>query len=288
MAGNSAFILFVARDGSGVAGVIVANLYYQLHFRAILLNPFRLQVNGAPMLREGHPGKENVLAALLGEVSVFADQHVPVTEFRNFPCPAEEREIFASGGFSFEPHLNLLKPLTTEEEAWRSLSKCRRRQIKRALQNGAQVVPAQSASHIRDLYKILYTLYHRKIHKKLPPYRTFIEFFRRSQETGDGVILVVLANGRVTGGIVCLIEHGKCLTEWYICGLDHESKEIYPSVMATWGGIQYACQLGLPAFNFLGLGKPGVPYGVRDFKLRFGGNVENYGRFIRENNFKND
>ena len=33
----------------------------------------------------------------------------------------------------------------------------------------------------------------------------------------------------------------------------------------------------------MGLGKPQDKYGVRDFKLRFGNNLVNYGRFGRRN-----
>jgi len=33
----------------------------------------------------------------------------------------------------------------------------------------------------------------------------------------------------------------------------------------------------------MGLGKPEEPYGVRDFKARFGGRWVNYGRFSRVN-----
>jgi lipid II:glycine glycyltransferase (peptidoglycan interpeptide bridge formation enzyme) len=34
----------------------------------------------------------------------------------------------------------------------------------------------------------------------------------------------------------------------------------------------------------MGIGRPDKSYGVRDFKIRFGGDTVNYGRFIRINN----
>jgi len=34
----------------------------------------------------------------------------------------------------------------------------------------------------------------------------------------------------------------------------------------------------------MGVGTPEMSYGVRDFKARFGGELVNYGRFIRINN----
>ncbi|NCA85222.1 MAG: peptidoglycan bridge formation glycyltransferase FemA/FemB family protein, partial [Clostridia bacterium] len=64
----------------------------------------------------------------------------------------------------------------------------------------------------------------------------------------------------------------------------YRSRHIYPSVLATWAAIDYAIKTGYRQFDFMGVGKPNVPYGVRDFKMRFGGTVVNYGRYIRINN----
>ena len=36
---------------------------------------------------------------------------------------------------------------------------------------------------------------------------------------------------------------------------------------------------GYKKFDFGGAGKPGVPYSVRDYKMKFGGKVVNYGRY---------
>lgn len=279
--GNSVFILFAVSDESGVQAVVVANLYYHLDGEQ-LSDPFRLQVNGAPMIRVGSPDRAGILSLLLTEIALFSDKFVEIAEFRNFPVPAAEIAVYEQSGFRFESHLNLIKPLVNVDEAWRSLSKCRRRQIRKAMENGTVVRPAATLEEVRNFYDILEHLYTSRIHKKLPPFQAFTDFYTRAGRNGDGAILLVVAGEKVIGGMVCLIEPGKSLTEWYICGLDHEWRHHYPSVMATWGGISLACHLGLPEFNFLGLGKPEIPYGVRDFKLRFGGRTENYGRLVRE------
>ncbi len=283
-AGNSVFILFVVSDERGVAAVVVANLFYQILKGTQLSDPFRLQINGAPMIREHSPERVAILSMLLSEIAGFSDQFVETTEFRNFPIPKEEIAVYEQFGFRIESHLNLIKPLPDLGEAWRSLSKCRRRQIRKATENGSLVRPAASLEEVGKFYLILEHLYMSRIHKKLPPLQAFADFFTRAGKNGDGAILLVVAGEEVIGGMVCLIEPGKSLTEWYICGLDHEWRHHYPSVMATWGGISLACHLGLPEFNFLGLGKPEIPYGVRDFKLRFGGSTENYGRLVRVKN----
>ncbi len=67
---------------------------------------------------------------------------------------------------------------------------------------------------------------------------------------------------------------------WYVAGLDKDFAGIYPSVLANWAGIRYAWLLGYQAFDFMGAGNPAIPYGVRDFKARFGGEATNHGRYL--------
>ena len=48
--------------------------------------------------------------------------------------------------------------------------------------------------------------------------------------------------------------------------------------------IEYANKNNIPLFDFMGAGKPDEQYGVRDFKARFGGELVEYGRFLKINN----
>ncbi len=99
------------------------------------------------------------------------------------------------------------------------------------------------------------------------------------------ITILIRHQNRIIGGIACPIHRGQAMYEWYVCGLDSEYKDrhIYPSVLATWAALDYAAENGIPTFDFMGLGKPEEPYGVRDFKARFGGKWVNYGRFSRVN-----
>jgi lipid II:glycine glycyltransferase (peptidoglycan interpeptide bridge formation enzyme) len=99
-----------------------------------------------------------------------------------------------------------------------------------------------------------------------------------------GIIRLVKYEDKIIGGILSPVTPGKTIYEWYVCGLDHEYKTLYPSVLATWSAIEYAVKNGLPYFDFMGVGIPERDYGVRDFKMRFGGERVNYGRFARVNN----
>ena len=79
---------------------------------------------------------------------------------------------------------------------------------------------------------------------------------------------------------MCPIKSEKAIYEFYVCGLDSEFKDQYPSVIATWAAMEYANQNNIPKFDFMGAGSPDDTYGVRDFKARFGGELVEHGRYI--------
>ena len=73
---------------------------------------------------------------------------------------------------------------------------------------------------------------------------------------------------------------GVALYEMYACGEDGVHKTIFPSEVATFSGLQYAAENGYPEFDMMGAGKPDDGgYGVRDFKLKFGGELLELGRY---------
>ena len=106
------------------------------------------------------------------------------------------------------------------------------------------------------------------------------EFFEEFFIKNIGKYLLVIYKGNIIGGIMCPILKDKCIYEFYICGLDEEYKEQYPSVMATWAAMEYANRNHIPVFDFMGAGRKGQDYGVREFKSRFGGELIENGRFI--------
>ena len=156
------------------------------------------------------------------------------------------------------------------------MSERRQRELKRAVKNGAKIVGASSKQEIRDWYQILSQLYRQKVRTPLWSEAFFLQFYR----SGVGKYLLVKYQDKVIGGMMCPILQGKAIYEWYVCGLDEEYKDLYPSVVATHAAIEYAKTNALPLFDFMGAGKPNVPYGVRDFKMEFGGELIEHGRFL--------
>lgn len=193
-------------------------------------------------------------------------------ESRNFHDYSHWKYVFEACGFSYQPHLNIQVTC----DAAHTMSEQRRRQVKKAIGNGATICEAQSEQDIRDWYQILHQLYREKVRTPLFTEEFFLEFYRK----GWGKYLLVKHEGKVIGGMMCPILEGSAIYEWYVCGLDEDYREQYPSVMATYAVIEYAKENGLPLFDFMGAGKPDANYGVRDFKKEFGGEVVEHGRFL--------
>lgn len=52
-----------------------------------------------------------------------------------------------------------------------------------------------------------------------------------------------------------------------------------PAAFMQWREIEWSAQNGIEHYDFGGAGWPDVPYGVRDFKASFGGELVSYGRY---------
>ena len=233
------------------------------------LSTCRSIVIGGPLLDESI--SDNAVTALLCAVKRVTRSSIYV-ETRNFHDYSRWRYIFEQCGFAYQPHLNIQVACTAEH----TMSEQRQRQVKKALKNGAEICEALSEQEIRDWYQILRQLYRQKVRTPLWSEAFFLQFYRN----GVGKYLLVKDNGKVIGGMMCPIFAGKAIYEWYVCGLDEEYKEQYPSVMATYAAIEYAKQNDIPMFDFMGAGVPDKPYGVRDFKMEFGGEVVEHGRYL--------
>ena len=224
-----------------------------------------------------------LLSTLRQQLSTGANAPIYI-ESRNFNDYSRWKDAFASAGFDYKAHLNFHVDCTDKEVMWERLSENRRRQVRKA-QATVECLTNEGISEleVREWYEILRMLYRTKVKTPLWP----VEFFLEAYRQGVGKFLLVKHEGKVIGGsMVVMSERVKELGnegtvyEWFECGLNADYKEQYPSVMATWAGMQYANGHGCARYDMMGAGVPGVPYGVRDFKSEFGGDMVEHGRFL--------
>ena len=209
-------------------------------------------------------------------------------ETRNFNDYSRWKGAFEKAGFEYRRHLNFHVDCTDKEKMWERLSENRKRQIKK---QPIQTLPKGKAfmevteQDVREWYEILSELYRKKVKTPLWPLEFFIEAYRQ----GIGQFMLVRHEGKIIGGSMVVVlksegeselENEGCVYEWFECGLNAQYKEQYPSVMATYAGMCYAAEEGIGRYDMMGAGVPDVPYGVRDFKAEFGGQLVEHGRFV--------
>ena len=270
-----AFAYGVSEDDNFVGLVVgyitIEKCKFKQHFTA------RSIIVGGPLLADNI--SDEALAALLKAVramesngqSPIANRPIYI-ETRNFHDYSKWKSIFEANGFAYQPHYDIHVHCNAQHQ----MSERRQRELKRAIKNSAEICEAQSEQEIRNWYQILSQLYREKVRTPLFSEELFLHFYR----IGVGKYLLVQYQGKVIGGMMCPVLEGRAIYEWYVCGLDEEYRELYPSVMATYAAIEYAKQNDIPLFDFMGAGAPDIPYGVRDFKMEFGGELVEYGRFL--------
>ncbi len=238
----------------------------------------RAIIVGGPEIREGCTPEEvtELMTLLVSSLKGRGWREAPIyIETRNFNDYSPWRTAFERAGFVYEEHLNFHLDCSNEEQLLKNMHDSLRRHVKKGLKCGSVIEEAQSEQDVKDFYKILRHLYQTRVKTPLFPEAFFLQFYRDQ----IGKILLVKYEGKVIGGIVCPILHDEVIYEWYVCGQDEQYKDQYPSVLATYAAMLYGAQHNLPRFDFMGAGTPQEPYGVREFKAEFGGQLVEHGRF---------
>ena len=197
-------------------------------------------------------------------------------ETRNFNDYSNWKGIFEQCGFQYQPHLNFQVDTSSIKLAQSRIGKHRWRYIRLSMRDGAQIVAHPTLEQVQAFYTILQDLYRTKVRTPLWSW----EFFERLYHTEHARYILVELDGQIVGGTACVCLPGKAVYEWYACGLDNCRDDIRPLSVAIWGEMQYAAENNYPLFDFMGAGSPDQPYGVRDFKAEFGGELVEYGRFL--------
>ena len=196
-------------------------------------------------------------------------------EIRNNADYSQYKEVFEKYGFDYRPHLNCLIDCSNAEQAFKNMNESRRRQVRIATEAEYEVKMAETEAEVDEFYHLLANHYKNKVKKPIFPK----EFFTQILTQKVGEIMLIKINDKVVSGMLQL-SYGNTVYDYYVFGLDTQYPNNYPSVLVYWETIKRASALGYTTFDTMGAGTPDVPYGVRNFKLRFGSRLVEYGRFL--------
>jgi serine/alanine adding enzyme len=266
-------IVVACYDGDSLVGILLAIV--QKEYKGILGKlSARSIIWGGPLVRNNDIC---VLEAIMNEYDRVIKKSAIYTQIRNLFALDWTKNELSKYGYSYEEHLNILIDLQkSEEQLWKDIHSKRKNEIRRAEKEETSFAVFTDVDSLEKCWPILSDVYQRA---RLP--LPDISLFKRLLNLKDGSSLLKIFaarnNGEIIGTLIALCWRERVL-DWYAGAYQHYLPK-YPNDLLPWGAILWAKRNGYKTFDFGGAGKPGVPYGVRDFKLKFGGEQVNFGRF---------
>jgi len=273
---NSIIFFIESDDGECLAfctGVIMYNgksIMKLLSKRAIFF--------GGPLINENE-NKEEILNFLVLKMEGYLKKKSIYTEIRNFYSDLYLKEIFNTSKWTYRPYQNYIITLNSEEEVFSKIKPEKRRQIRKALREGVQISYDKTDINIKGVYDVLVKIYKEKVKKPLPTFEFFISLMKLNVA---GIVSIQYEDKIIGGGF--FLRDDQNIYDWYRGGLDYDYKKQYPSTIAAWAVLKFGLDNDLKMFDFMGAGLKGEEYGVRKFKSQFGGELVEYGRFLKINN----
>jgi serine/alanine adding enzyme len=247
----------IIRDAAGVVGSISS----------------RSIINSGPLFVEGEKGLK-ALEKLLNYYEKYLNNRAIYTQVRNLWDTEISKNTLTSIGYQFEPHLNYMINLNRPtNEIWGDIHKPRRKGINRAEKAGIKVRKIKKSEELKDCYKVIEETY-KNVRLPLADISLLESAYDKLYDKGLIDFYLAELDNEVIGSRVVLKYKG-IVHDWY-AGSKQEINYVNEAVV--WHMLsEYAGKEKF--FDFGGAGHPDKPYGVREFKKRFGGQEVNYGRY---------
>ncbi len=268
-------VLFTSDKACNLTGCLCAVIHRQYKDFLGKLTA-RSIVTGGPIALNNDCG---IIEELLKEYNRLISPLAIYSQFRNISDMSFCRPVFTKCGYTYEEHLNILVDLTkSEEQLWKDIHTKRRNEIRKAEKAGLVVREFSTKEDIESAYSILQEVYSRA---KLPLMnKKLLENAVRILSPGSTNMIRLMGAYKENKliGVMILLAYKGILYDWY-AGSFASCNHFCPNDILPWKTFLQMKKEGYTLFDFGGAGNPGVPYGVRDYKLKFGGEVVNFGRY---------
>ena len=198
-------------------------------------------------------------------------------EFRNYLDYSVYESVYVQNRFKFLPYLNYRIPIEgkTMDGILNQMNYNRKREIRLSFENHVSYYEVSSTQDLEELYKILKTLYSKRVKLPIPS----LEFFKTLSESELGKIFIVKHNNVTIGGSFCVSLPQQAIYTMYYCGIREYNKRIFPTHIAIYAAIEFALKNDIKYVDLMGAGIKDEEYGVRAYKQKFGGELNEYGRY---------
>ncbi len=232
----------------------------------------RAIIMGGPLLAEDIADDE--LQALLQAMREYLAKKAIYIETRNFNDYSQWKDTFEACGFAYQAHLNVIQDLSFgEEQIYRNLHKDRKRNLRRAEQYNLQF---REVAYADDIQKVIRLVQHTYQRVRVP--FAYTPLLQQAIHQQDFRFFAVIKDGEIVAGQICVC-HKEVLHAWFT-GSDERFFRMRINDFLMWKVMLWGKMNGYTCFNFGGAGEPHIPSGTRDFKVHFGGEMVEYGRFL--------
>lgn len=219
----------------------------------------------------------NVLDLILKEYNRKVGLTTIYTQFRNLWDWKNLKYTFKENGFSYDEHLDIHFDLTKGRELlWEEMARVRKKSIKQSYRKGVLIkkIDISYEDTLKSSYSIIESVY-KRIGLPLPS----IDFFRNMVYIqGDNLLTLGLFVEEKLVAVRFLLCYKSNIYDWF-AGARNEYLNYRPNDVLPWEAMMWGIKNNFNSFSFGGAGKPHIPYGVRDHKMKFGGSLVEFGRF---------
>jgi len=249
----------IQKEYSGVLGKVTS--------RAIII--------GGPLVEDNDA---DILRYILKAFNERIKGSVVFSQFRNLWDWNELKSIFNEFSFEYEAHLDILVDIEpNEDELWKKIASKARNKIRKSIKANITfevIIPDESL--VDKAYEIFQEIY-KNAKIPLADKSLFMNSFKVLSKKNMIKYFCAIKDNEVIGIRIGLL-YKNLIYDWYAGSL-HEYYKYNPNDFLPYNTLVWGHENGFKTFDFGGAGKPNVPYGVRDHKMKFGGELVEFGRF---------
>ncbi len=254
-----------------IKGILVYSFLKEKGWKGVFSK--RCIVLRGPLVCENDQSVLELLIRQLVELSL--SEKAIYTEIRNnwplIPDPITLRKQ----GFVYNPHLNILIDLTQEEKTLlHQMHPKRAANIRRARKKGVMVRELAEEDEWIAGYHLIRKTYRRV---NLPAAGPELFLNLRKKIPDKSKLFAAFLDKQMIAARFYLLS-GDILYDWY-AGSDQKYHRYQPNDLLPWEVMKWGKKNGFSTYDFGGAGQPGIDYGVRTYKERFGGRQVEPGRY---------
>lgn len=233
----------------------------------------RAIITGGPLITDNNTEYAQLLLSNYNKK--ISKTNVIYSEIRNLFNVQALNTALVNQKYIYEDHLTIHMDLTQSVETLeKALHRGRASNIKRAIKKNVVTKDISSKEDITCAYHIINDTYNRIGLPSPSP-----ELFINASDFMKGHIKFFAAylGDKMIGCRVYLL-YKDMIYDWYAAS-DRAYSGFHPSDLLPWNAMLWAKENKFKIYDFAGAGKPNKEYSVRDYKLKFGGGLLNFGRY---------